>query len=208
MHPRTWTSPHTALHVLVLHVSPGHQQFLHGSWCRLLPAGKEIEIVVKKDFFLLQSLQCQECVLSFVTQQYITLWKKCLTYVQNTDSLFDGDQNGLIPEPTFCSISLRISWIPSVPTGNTPGAPQCHSSLFLFHRNNRPVWTAIASQSSSLLPAEPGTHGALEKEFIIRKTDFLQYYNTKTEVWSIQKIYIYRCKFKLKLVHFLLYLLF
>lgn len=51
MHPRTWTSPHTALHVLVLHVSPGHQQFLHGSWCRLLPAGKEIEIVVKKDFF-------------------------------------------------------------------------------------------------------------------------------------------------------------
>lgn len=53
MHPRTWTSPHTALHVLVLHVSPGHQQFLHGSWCRLLPAGKEIEIVVKKDFFFI-----------------------------------------------------------------------------------------------------------------------------------------------------------
>lgn len=91
-----------------------------------------------------------------------------------------------IPEPTFCSISLRISWIPSVPTGNTPGAPQCHSILFLFRRNNRPVWTATASQSSSLLPAEPDTHGALEKEFIVSKTDFLQHNN----VMSIQKTYI------------------
>lgn len=51
MHPRTWTSLHTALHVLVLHILPGHQQFLHGSWCRLLPASKKFGIVVKKDFF-------------------------------------------------------------------------------------------------------------------------------------------------------------
>lgn len=77
-----------------------------------------------------------------------------------------------LPEPTFCSISLHISWIPSVPTGNTPGAPQCHSSLFLFHRNNHPVWTAIASQSSFLLPAEPDTHAAIKEEFMVTETDF------------------------------------
>lgn len=208
MHPRTWTSPHTALHVLVLHVSPGHQQFLHGSWCRLLPASKEIEIVVKKDFFFYCNLYNVKSVCYHSSHNNTLPFEKNVLHMYKIQTYYLMAIKMDLPEPTFCSISLRISWIPSVPTGNTPGAPQCHSSLFLFHRNNRPVWTAIAWQSSSLLPAEPGTHGALEKEFIIRKTDFLQYYNTKTEVWSIQKIYIYRCKFKLKLVHFLLYLLF
>lgn len=77
MHPRTWTSLHTALHVLVLHTLPGHQQFLHGSWCRLLPARKEIEIVVKKDFFFSFAIftTSRVCVIICHTTIHFMLWK-------------------------------------------------------------------------------------------------------------------------------------
>lgn len=147
MHPRTWTSLHTALHVLVLHILPGHQQFLHGSWCRLLPASKKFGIVVKKDFFYINLYNVMSLcyhlshnntfhVVKMLTYVQINIWCRLKwTYLSPLFVPFLSVSPGFLQCPLVTLQVLRnvtVSYSSSVVTIVQFEQPPLHSQVLCY----------------------------------------------------------------------------